>query len=404
VLLQNTLRVQRSAFSTKPPTSQRLLDLRARLQEEGGADLSKFAEKSIPPKGAIDDKPFVANTSLKLLEDRFGRFHDYLRISLTERCNLRCTYCMPADGTTLTPTELMLTTDEIITLASYFVKNGVRKIRLTGGEPLVRNGIVDIIQRISVLPGLQSVGMTTNGLLLHRMLPKLLEAGLTSVNISLDTLIESRFESITRRKGFEVVKKSIESALAAQIEGYMSKDDDDDVNDNNDDVSMEKAQQMKKQKKSKKLSVKVNCVVMRGMNEDELVDFVALTKNQPLDVRFIEWMPFDSNQWNNQKFVPYSEMMEIISAQSGVELEKCEVQSPNDTTKWYKAKGHEGRIGFITSMSEHFCGTCNRLRITGDGFIKACLFGEKEFDLKASLRSGKKKKNESSLTHQSLSL
>ncbi|NXD78433.1 MOCS1 protein, partial [Halcyon senegalensis] len=285
------------------------------------------------------------------LTDSFGRQHNYLRISLTEKCNLRCQYCMPEEGVKLTPKSELLTAQEIITLARLFVKEGVEKIRLTGGEPLIRPDVVDIVGQLYKLEGLKTIAVTTNGINLARLLPRLKEAGLNAINISLDTLVPAKFEFIVRRKGFHKVMEGIHKATEL---GYHP--------------------------------VKVNCVVMRGFNEDELLGFVDFTKDLPLDVRFIEYMPFDGNKWNFKKMVSYKEMLDTIK-QRWPELEKlpCETSS---TAKSYKVPHFQGQISFITSMSEHFCGSCNRLRITADGNLKVCLFGNSEVSLRDQLRSG----------------
>ncbi|CAI5770799.1 cofactor biosynthesis 1 isoform X1 [Podarcis lilfordi] len=285
------------------------------------------------------------------LTDGFGRQHNYLRISLTEKCNLRCQYCMPEEGVQLTPKSELLSTQEIITLARLFVKEGVDKIRLTGGEPLIRPDVIDIIAQMRKLEGLQTIAVTTNGINLARLLPRLKEAGLNAINISLDTLVPAKFEFIVRRKGFHKVMEGIQKALEL---GYDP--------------------------------VKVNCVVMRGLNEDELVDFVALTEKQPLDVRFIEYMPFDGNKWNFRKMVSYKEMLDTIK-QKWPELEKVPCEEASSTAKAYKVPHFQGQVSFITSMSEHFCGSCNRLRITADGNLKVCLFGNAEVSLRDHLRS-----------------
>ncbi|XP_042316992.1 LOW QUALITY PROTEIN: molybdenum cofactor biosynthesis protein 1 [Sceloporus undulatus] len=285
------------------------------------------------------------------LTDGFGRQHNYLRFSLTEKCNLRCQYCMPEEGVQLTPKSELLSTQEIITLARLFVKEGVDKIRLTGGEPLIRPDVVDIIAQMRRLEGLKTIAVTTNGINLARLLPRLKEAGLDAINISLDTLVPAKFEFIVRRKGFHKVMEGIHKALEL---GYDP--------------------------------VKVNCVVMRGLNEDELVDFVALTEKQPLDVRFIEYMPFDGNKWNFRKMVSYKEMLDTIK-QRWPQLEKLPCEEASSTAKAYKVPHFQGQVSFITSMSEHFCGSCNRLRITADGNLKVCLFGNSEVSLRDHLRS-----------------
>ncbi|XP_068751753.1 molybdenum cofactor biosynthesis protein 1-like [Montipora capricornis] len=287
----------------------------------------------------------------EFLSDKFGRHHTYLRISLTERCNLRCQYCMPEEGVQLSQNNELLTTEEIITLAKLFVKEGVDKIRLTGGEPLIRKDIVELCAELSRLDGLQTLAMTTNAVTLKRKLPQLRKAGLKSINISLDTLEPQKFEFLTRRKGWHKVMESIDCALELGFH-----------------------------------PLKLNCVVMRGLNEDEVCNFVALTQDKPLDVRFLEYMPFDGNKWNFKKLVSYTEILDRIS-QRWPDVAKLS-NHPNDTSKAYKVPGFAGQIGFVTSMSEHFCGGCNRLRITADGNLKVCLFGNAEVSLRDALRAG----------------
>ncbi|CAH0553786.1 unnamed protein product [Brassicogethes aeneus] len=284
------------------------------------------------------------------LTDTFGRHHDYLRISLTERCNLRCQYCMPAEGVKLSEKSKILTTDEIIQIADLFVNEGVKKIRLTGGEPTTRKDLTDIITQLKQLNGLECVAMTTNGLVLTRQLVALQKAGLDILNISLDTINKSRYEKITRRKGLERVLMGIDLALQLDYN-----------------------------------PVKINCVVIKNFNEDEILDFVEMTKEKNVDVRFIEYMPFSGNKWEVDKMVSYKEMLDIIH-------KKWPEFSPlpngkNDTSKAWKVPGYKGQVGFITSMSEHFCGSCNRLRITADGNLKVCLFGNTEVSLRDAIRS-----------------
>ncbi|XP_072082213.1 GTP 3',8-cyclase, mitochondrial isoform X1 [Arachis hypogaea] len=299
---------------------------------------------------SLDNQP-KDNTVSDMLVDSFGRLHTYFRISLTERCNLRCQYCMPADGVELTPNAQLLTNAEILRLANLFVSSGVNKIRLTGGEPTVRKDIEDICMGLSKLKGLETLTMTTNGITLARKLPRLKECGLTSVNISLDTLVPAKFEFMTRRKGHEKVMNSINAAVDL---GYNP--------------------------------VKVNGVVMRGFNDDEICDFVDLTREKPINVRFIEFMPFDGNVWNVKKLVPYSEMMDRVIKH--VPSIKRLQDHPTDTAKNFAIDGHQGRVSFITSMTEHFCAGCNRLRILADGNFKVCLFGPSEVSLRDPLRHG----------------
>ncbi|XP_044313888.1 molybdenum cofactor biosynthesis protein 1 isoform X2 [Drosophila rhopaloa] len=305
----------------------------------------KLATASAQPLES--EKQVLRNNSP--LTDSFGRHHTYLRISLTERCNLRCDYCMPAEGVPLQPKSNLLTTEEILRLARIFVEQGVRKIRLTGGEPTVRRDIVEIVAQMKALPELEQVGITTNGLVLTRLLLPLQRAGLDSLNISLDTLKRDRFEKITRRKGWERVIAGID--LAVQL-GYRPK---------------------------------VNCVLMRDFNEDEICDFVDFTRDRPVDVRFIEYMPFSGNKWHTERLISYKDTLQAIR-QRWPDFEALP-NGPNDTSKAYAVPGFKGQVGFITSMTEHFCGTCNRLRLTADGNIKVCLFGNKEFSLRDAMRN-----------------
>ncbi|EFN76433.1 Molybdenum cofactor biosynthesis protein 1 B [Harpegnathos saltator] len=259
---------------------------------------------------------------------------------------------MPAEGVKLTKKDGILQTDEIIQIADLFVKEGVRKIRLTGGEPTVRKDIVDIVAQLRQLRNLEQIAITTNGLTLTRQLPALQRAGLDALNISLDTLQEKRFEMFTRRQGWSRVMAGID--LAVQL-GYNP--------------------------------VKVNCVIMRGKNDDEIIDFIDFTRDRPIDVRFIEYMPFQGNEWKENKMVPFDEMKKIIRDKYP-DFQALPNQ-PNDTSKAYQVPGFVGQVGFITSMSQHFCDSCNRLRITADGNLKVCLFeGKGEVSLRDALRSG----------------
>lgn len=295
-------------------------------------------------------KPFSA-----FLTDNFNRQHDYLRISVTERCNLRCLYCMPEEGVPLSPPAHLLTTPEIVYLSSLFVSQGVRKIRLTGGEPTVRKDIVPMMHSIGELRrhGLRELCLTTNGISLHRKLDSMVEAGLTGVNLSLDTLDPFQYQLMTRRKGLEAVMKSIDRILEMNKQGAGIK-------------------------------LKVNCVVMRGLNDREIIPFVEMGRDKPIEVRFIEYMPFDGNKWSQGKMLPYKEMLSTIQ-EKYPNIEKV-TDHKNDTSKTYRVPGFEGRLGFITSMTHNFCGTCNRLRITSDGNLKVCLFGNSEVSLRDMIR------------------
>ncbi|KAI6772039.1 hypothetical protein HG530_002997 [Fusarium avenaceum] len=297
-----------------------------------------------------DPKPFS-----DFLTDTFHRQHDYLRISVSERCNLRCVYCMPEEGVPLSPDRELLTTPEIVLLSSVFVSQGVSKIRLTGGEPTVRRDILPLMRQIGDLRrhGLKEICITTNGISLHRKLDSMIESGLTGVNLSLDTLDPWQFQIMTRRKGYEAVQKSIDRILELNRLGAGIK-------------------------------LKINCVVMRGVNDREVLPFVDLTQEKDIEVRFIEYMPFDGNKWSKTKMFSYQEMLDLIRTKYPT-LQKVQ-DHKNDTSKTWHVPGFTGKIGFITSMTHNFCGTCNRLRITGDGNLKVCLFGNAEVSLRDILR------------------
>ncbi len=291
------------------------------------------------------------------LTDNFSRQHDYLRISITERCNLRCTYCMPEEGVLLSPPSHLLTTSEISYLSALFVSQGVSKIRLTGGEPTIRRDILPLMQSIGNLrpKGLRELCLTTNGIALYRKLDSMAEAGLTGVNLSLDTLDPFQFQVMTRRKGFEIVMNSIDRILEMNKLGAGIK-------------------------------LKINSVVMRGINEREIIPFVEMGREKEVEVRFIEYMPFDGNKWSQGKMVGYLEMLALIRTKYPG-LEKVQ-DHKNDTSKTFQVPGFVGRIGFITSMTHNFCGSCNRLRITSDGNLKVCLFGNAEVSLRDIMRNG----------------
>ena len=289
------------------------------------------------------------------LTDGFGRPHTTLRLGLTERCNLRCVYCMPAEGIPLTPTRAMLTTDEIERLARVLVGTGVDKVRLTGGEPLVRKDAVEVTERLGRL-GLRSLALTTNGLLLEDRLPALRAAGLTDLTVSLDTLRADRFQEITRRPGLDTVLGALDTALGLgyAIDGPRS--------------------------------LKVNVVAMKGVNEDEAADFAAWAACAPIEVRFIEVMPFDGNGWDRTELVPWTATRDAIEAVHGP-LTPLD-DAPSSTARTFTRPGWRGRIGFVASMTAPFCAGCTRLRITADGALKVCLFGARELSLRDALRSG----------------
>ena len=262
---------------------------------------------------------------------------------------------MPEEGVPLSPASHLLTTPEISYLSALFVSQGVTKIRLTGGEPTIRKDIVPLMQSIGNLrsKGLRELCLTTNGIVLHRKLDSMAEAGLTGVNLSLDTLDPFQFQIMTRRKGFDAVMKSIERILEMNKLGAGIK-------------------------------LKINCVVMRGINEREILPFVEMGREKDVEVRFIEYMPFDGNKWSQKKMLSYKEMLAMIR-ETYPTLYKIQ-DHKNDTSKTFAVPGFVGRIGFITSMTHNFCGSCNRLRITSDGNLKVCLFGNSEVSLRDLLR------------------
>lgn len=283
-----------------------------------------------------------------MLTDRFGRVHDYLRISLTDNCNFRCQYCMPDEDIDFHPEDKLMQTEEIIELAKVFVSLGVRKIRLTGGEPLIRKDFIPILNGLSALPVERT--MTTNGFLVNRVLPQLKEAGVRSLNVSLDSLDPNRFAMLTKRDKWQQVWDNI---LLLMAEGF---------------------------------HVKLNCVVMKEMNAAEIVDFVALTLRYPIHVRFIEFMPFTGNQWEKKQVMTWQEMEQEISSHFTYDKLKDE---PNATARKFRVKDAPGTFAVISTMSEPFCATCNRMRLTADGKMKNCLFSRGETDLLGVMREGR---------------
>lgn len=262
---------------------------------------------------------------------------------------------MPEEGVPLSAPSSLLTTPEIVLLASTFVSQGVTKIRLTGGEPTVRPDILPLMQQLGTLRhhGLRELCITTNGIALHRKLEAMVDAGLTGVNLSLDTLDPWQFQIMTRRKGFDAVQRSIARLHELNRAGAG-------------------------------VRVKINCVVMRGVNDREVLDFVDLTRHSDLEVRFIEYMPFDGNKWSQGKMFSYAEMLDVIRERYP-SLQKVQDHA-NDTSKTWHVPGFAGRVGFVTSMTHNFCGSCNRLRITNDGNLKVCLFGNDEVSLRDIVR------------------
>ncbi len=284
------------------------------------------------------------------LVDKFGRKHNYLRISLTERCNLRCTYCMPPEGVELGPKSQYMTADEILDIASEFVAMGVTKIRLTGGEPLIRKDFEQILRSLASLK--VEIAITSNAVILDKYLDLFKELGVKNLNLSLDSLHKDKFSTITRRNYFDKVMANIQLFLA---EGF---------------------------------KLKINTVLMKGFNEEEIIPFIEWAKDKDLHVRFIEFMPFDGNNWNMDKMVSLAEIQTIVKNHYPQEQVLRIADKPNDTAKNFKIEGYKGTFAVISSVTNPFCDSCNRIRLTSDGKLKNCLFSGGESDLLTTLRAG----------------
>ncbi len=284
-----------------------------------------------------------------VLKDHYGRVIDYLRISITDHCNLRCLYCV-TDEISWVPHEEILRFEEIITLVTAFVKAGIRKIRITGGEPLMRKGLPEFISQISRIEGVDDLSLTTNGVLLKRFARDLKEAGLRRINVSLDTLKPELYKTITGRDYFHQVWEGIETARAVGLS-----------------------------------PVKINVVAMKEYNEEEILDFARLTIEEPYVVRFIEYMPVNET-WNDGNFLSVEGIKKKI--ESVYPLVPINGTHNNGPARVYKIPDAKGEIGLISPLSNHFCGTCNRLRLTADGHLRPCLFSDTEVDVKTPLRAG----------------
>lgn len=282
-----------------------------------------------------------------MLIDTFNRVHDYLRISLTDNCNLRCFYCMPEEDFVATPAARLMQADEIEEITRIFISLGVKKIRLTGGEPLIRKDAAKIISNISAHP--VELTITTNGTRLDEFLPVLKKAGIRSINVSLDTLNADKFNLITKRNQYQ---KVIDNIQLLTREG---------------------------------IHAKVNTVVMKGVNDSEINDFVEWTKHLPVHIRFIEFMPFSGNRWESNKVFGWKQILSVVEEKYDVIKLKDEV---HDTAKKYMVPGHTGTFAVISTITSPFCGDCNRMRLTADGRMKNCLFSQEETDLLTALRSG----------------
>jgi len=290
------------------------------------------------------------------LVDAYRRKIDYLRISITDRCNLRCVYCMPDEGIKLMRSAGILRYEELLRVARIAAANGISKVRVTGGEPLVRRGVVEFISSLASIDGIEDLSLTTNGVLLGEYAAPLKEAGLGRVNVSLDTLRPERFARITRGDRLDDVLNGIDEAERAGLR-----------------------------------PVKINMVVIKGFNDDEVGDFAMLSARKPYHVRFIEYMPFDTEEgWKREKCLAASDLKEMIERIAPLEPVETGGRGAGPARR-FRFKGEPappGEIGFISPVSEHFCGSCNRLRLTADGKLRTCLFSDNEVDLRAALRDG----------------
>lgn len=291
------------------------------------------------------------------LVDRFNREHDYLRISVTDRCNLRCVYCMPPEGVKFMQHSELLTYEQIEEVVRVGASLGIRKLRLTGGEPLVRKDIEVLISKLSRIEGIEDIALTTNAYYLAHKAEVLKEAGLTRVNISLDSLHPERFKEITRGGILDRVLDGIDAAVKVGFK-----------------------------------PVKINTVLMKGFNDDEIGDFLRMTIDQPFQVRFIEYMPIGHNDdsWKNGYLS--LNLVKEQAKQLGFELEESERVYGNGPAESLRIKGAKGSIGLIHPVSEHFCADCNRLRLTSDGYLKACLYWNEELNVKKYIGDEEKMK------------
>lgn len=288
----------------------------------------------------------------ELIQDRFSRTISYLRLSITDRCNLRCLYCLPP--ATLVSHSELLSYEEMLRVVQIAVNMGMNKLRLTGGEPLVRRGILDFIHKLNRIEGLEEIRLTTNGVLLHDMATELHRAGIRNLNISLDSMKRERFLAITGADFFDQVWQSIQTA------SYLG------------------------------FNVKINVVAMRGINDDEFLDFADLALREPIQVRFIEFMPIGNREsWEKDRFISAAELQTQIQAKGMLEpVSGSRLDGPARVYRLSTPDGRSGKVGFISPISHHFCDQCNRLRLTSEGRLRACLLHHHETDLKSLLRQG----------------
>lgn len=301
--------------------------------------------------------------------DGYKREINYLRISLTDRCNLRCVYCMPADGVEQVEHEEILTFEEIYQVVKASTLLGIRKVRLTGGEPLVRLGVTDLVKKIKELNVIDDISITTNGILLPKMAKNLKQAGLNRVNISLDSLDRETYHKITRYDQIDQVLAGINESLRLGLH-----------------------------------PVKINTVAIRGVNDHEILDFARWTTKEPIHIRFIELMPIGiSNSWSGDYFISAEEILNTINNNLGTMLAENKLTG-SGPAKYYRFPDAPGTIGFITAVSDHFCAQCNRLRLTANGKIRPCLFDRKEMDIKTALRAGSTSEQLAEIIAQAIAL
>lgn len=302
------------------------------------------------------------------MQDNFQRHINYLRISVTDRCNLRCVYCMPEEGVALISRTEVLSWEEMLKVVQACVQIGIRKVRITGGEPLIRLGLTNFVSKLNEIPEIDDIAITTNGILLPKYAQELKQAGLKRVNISLDTLREERFFQITRGGSLAQVWAGAEAAINAGLE-----------------------------------PLKFNCVAMRGKNDDEFLDFARLTLQRPFHIRFIELMPIgSSDKWADNSRVTIPEIKAKL-AELGPLLPGEQVTG-GGPAKYYTLAGAQGTIGFISAMSEHFCENCNRLRLTAEGKIRPCLHSKSEIDIRTPLRAGASVEDLAAVVSQAVTL
>lgn len=285
------------------------------------------------------------------MRDRLNRTIDYLRVSVTDRCNFRCAYCMPPEGVKLLDHSEILSYEEMLRIISTLSKCGIRKIRITGGEPLVRKGITGFIREIAQLPEISDISLTTNGSLLAAMAADLKAAGLNRVNISLDTVDACKFADITGRNKLQATLKGLQSALAVGLH-----------------------------------PVKINAVLTEAFSEADLAYFVDQVYNYPISVRFIEYMPIGGSRIGPGLTI--EEVKHLLNKAGGGLLEPAYAPQGNGPARYYRLPKAKGTFGFITPISEHFCNSCNRIRLTADGKLKPCLLSDNEIDIKTAIRAG----------------